>query len=96
MSDTRPQPQQLDDYVLIPAYDWSDIRMLHWAKYWSLMAGGRVGCTRCAATQPASSNFEPFVHLEICPSWGWRDQYPWTSLREIMSGLPTEKFNWPM
>lgn len=95
MTECSPRAESADEYVLIPAYDWSDIRMLHWSKDWALLGGGRIGCTKCEATQPASSNFEPFVHQKVCPSWACRDQYPWAALRNIIQGLPTEKFTWP-
>ncbi|WP_341959149.1 hypothetical protein [Pseudomonas sp. RC10] len=85
----------VDDHILIPAYDWSDIGMFHWSKQWTLATAGRICCTQCAATQPASKNYEPFVHQDICPEWGKRDQYPWASLRKIIDGLPTEAFQPP-
>lgn len=96
MTNEATQPKIPEDYIVIPVYDGSDMRMLHWTKHWSLSAGGRIGCTKCAATQPASKNYEPFVHQDICPNWAWRDQYPWANLREILSDLPMEEFQWPI
>ena len=71
------------------ATDFLDRQLQEWHIRWS-MEVDEVICRYCFSAQAASSGFQPFYHKAGCPFGGGCLQYPWQTLKVILSKLPSD------